>query len=112
MRRCRIATLAAGGHRAGPNTFAELDHRDETVPGRAIPFLRAGFWRRSERCERAPSTRGEGDADAGRRIVERMIDCRRNALEAIHFAPWYLPPAEILRQLSNGSVEGSDLLPT
>src|SRR5947209_14473869 len=72
--RRRIAALAAGAHRPRADAVAELDHRDEAVPGGAVHLLRAGIGPRTERRQRSPPRRCEADRNARLAIVERLHD--------------------------------------
>jgi hypothetical protein len=97
--RLRIAVFAAGRHRLGLHLIAELDHRDEAVPGVAVHLLGVRVTARAERRQRAPSRRGETDGDARPFVVERLHDVAGESLEAVDLAPRRIPLAEVGGQL-------------
>src|SRR5947208_9252614 len=94
VRRAGIPTLASGGDRLRPHAVGELDHGEEAVAARAVPFPGVGGGLPRERCQRAPDARGEGDRDAGLRIVEAGRDIVVEPLEPVDLTPGDLPGPE------------------
>src|SRR5690348_18035316 len=95
MRRRRITALAAAGHRARANRFAKIDHCDEAVAARAVPFFRVRIRPRRKRSERTPQRRSEFHGNAGLGVVEMRFDIVIESLKAVDLAPRRFPRAEI-----------------
>src|SRR6185295_2901184 len=101
MRRLGIAAFAAGGNRVGTNPRAELDHRDKAVPVIAEDMLGRLRNMHLKGRKRAVFSLREGHWNARTVVAELRGDRRRDALEAIDFAPRHLPAAEVALKLGD-----------
>src|SRR5438270_13690379 len=97
-----MAAFAAGGDRMGAHAFAELDNGNEAVAVIAVPALGPGLLLGSERGERAVAPFRKRHRQARRVVAVGRVDCRRDALDAVDFAPWHIPAAEVAVEASDG----------
>src|SRR5262252_8456395 len=86
--RLRVAAFAAGRHGSRVHRRAELDNRDEAVAADTVDLLAALARPSGERRQRSQRGGREVHRDARLRVVERMDEIVRDALEAIDVAPW------------------------
>src|SRR5690349_9429390 len=95
----RVTALASGRHRDRAHAVPELDHGNEAVAVRAVPLFCTRIRPRAEGGKRSPPRRREADGDAEARVVERLDDVPREALEAVDIAPWRVPTSEVRGEL-------------
>src|SRR5438067_2270771 len=96
MRVAGMAALTARRHRHGMHLRAEFYDRDKAIAAGAVPFFRSRVSLRPERCQRAPSRRGEADGNAGSGVIKGLNQIAGEPLKAIDVTPRCLPASEIL----------------
>jgi hypothetical protein len=82
MRRLWVAALATGEDAFRPDAGTEFHGRDKAVAPLAVDALRRALAALAIRGQRAPVTRRIRHGQAGLRIVKRLHDISRQALEA------------------------------